>query len=141
MVIDSWIVFTLIASFCFSGMVLLFRKLADLGTTTESINVFFFAGATIALWLFARSRQATLSLSMSALPWLLLAVGLAVGANHFSISALRSAPNPGYVTAFKVLDIVLVAGASFFLFGLSLSPVKLLGMGLCIAGLLFVALG
>lgn len=141
MAIDSWVIFTLAASFCFSGMVLLFRKLADLGTNTESINVFFFAGATIALWLFARSRQATLSLPTSALPWLLLSVGLAVGANHFSISAIRNAPNPGYVTALKVLDIALVTIASCALFGLPISPAKLFGMGLCIVGALFLSLG
>lgn len=134
MAIPPWIGSTLAASFCFSAMTLLFRKLADLGTNTESINVFFFAGATVALWLFARSRQVVLSLSSSALPWLLLTVGLAVGSNYFSISALRNAPNPGYVTALRVLDIVIVTMASVILFRLPVTPTKLLGIGLCIAG-------
>lgn len=115
-------------------MAFLFRKLADLGTNTDSINVFFFAGATLALWLFARSRQVVLSLPAPALPWLLLTVGLAVEANYFSISALRNAPNLGYVTALRVLDIVIVTVASVILFRLPVAPAKLLGIGLCIAG-------
>lgn len=142
MSIDSWIKFTLVASLCFSSMSLLFRKIADLGTNTESINVFFFAAATIGLWLLARLRQAPLGLPTPAIPWLLLTVGLAVVANHFSISAFRSTPNVGFVTALRTLDVVLVTTGSIVLLGSSsISAMQLFGIGLCIVGVLFVSLG
>ena len=142
MSIDPWILFTLIASLCFSSMSLLFRKLADLGTSTESINVFFFAGATLAIWIVAQWRHATLVLPAPALPWLLLTILIAVAANHFSISAFRNAPNVGLVTALRSLDVVLVTtGSIFFLRSSTPSLPQLLGVTLCIAGVLLISLG
>lgn len=134
MLIPPWMLSAFIASLCFSSMTLLFRKLADLGTNTESINIFFFALATVALWSTAQLRHISLSVPSGGWRWLILAAILAVGANHFSITALRSAPNPGYVTALRSIDIAMVTIGSALLLGVSIHPLKLLGIGLCIAG-------
>lgn len=140
--IDPWLQFTLIASLCFSSMSLLFRKLADFGTNTETINVFFFAGATVALWLLAQWRRAPLSLPTPAIPWLVLTILIAVAANHCSISAFRNAPNVGLVTAFRSLDVVLVTtGSILFLGTAAVSLTQLLGITLCIVGVLLLSLG
>lgn len=57
-----------------------------------------------------------------------------------SISAIRSAPNPGYSEAIKSFYVVIVTIASFFVFGSELSAKKVMGILMTVAGLFLIAL-
>ncbi|MFQ5588269.1 MAG: EamA family transporter [Nitrospiria bacterium] len=57
---------------------------------------------------------------------------------QFSLMAIATAPNPGYVGAITSLSAVVVAVGSVFLFGSHISLSKVIGIVLCLIGVYLV---
>ena len=76
----------------------------------------------------------------SAIVWLGVASLLSYLGNYFQTRALTEGPNPGYATAIVGCQSVILVLASVYLFGSHISAVKLIGVGLCIAGVFVLSL-
>jgi multidrug transporter EmrE-like cation transporter len=69
---------------------------------------------------------------------LLAVVGAA--ANYFSVTAIRYAPNPGYVTGIRGFEAGITAVAAATLFKSEITSTKFIGIMLTIAGLILLSL-
>jgi drug/metabolite transporter (DMT)-like permease len=124
----------------FAAMMLLFKKLTATTMLPEVINFYFFLFSTIAILIFNLLRGTKLELPSNSIYIFVLAALIAVVANYFSISAIKSAPNPGYSRAIQGFDVVIITISSVFLFGAQITIVKAAGIALSICGLILLSL-
>lgn len=136
----NWISYAFLGMTFFAAMQLIFKKLTTLEVPTEIINFYFFLFSTVAFFIFSFSRQTNLTFPIKLFPVFVLLALIAVVANYCSISAIRSAPNPGYVTGITSFNATIITLASVFLYQSDLSPIKLAGIGLSLGGLILLGL-
>lgn len=135
-----WIAQTMIATVCFAAVILILSQLARLGISTTIINFYFFVFTAAGFVFFGLVVQRTsLAFPVHALS-LFTALGcLSVVANHFAISAISTAPNPGLVRTVQSLEAVFVTIAAIFLYKARIEPRQILGIGLMIVGLVLIS--
>lgn len=135
----SWLFYSLVAMISFAVMILLFKKLTTLEQRTEVINLYFFLFTTLAFFLFVILRQVRLQIPTDSLPLLILLAIVAVVANYCSISAIRLAPNPGYVRGIQSFEVVIITVVSIFLFQSDINLTKLAGIALSLCGIILLS--
>ena len=136
----SWITQAFIAMLSISSMVLIFKRLTQFDMKPEIINFFFFLFTTLAFLVLILFKKTRIEIPTTAVPLFILIAIIAVVYNYFSISAIGAAPNPGYVEAIYSFRIVIILIASIFLFGSSITLTKMIGVVLCVIGLILVSL-
>jgi drug/metabolite transporter (DMT)-like permease len=136
-----WYLYSAMAMLSFSAMMLIIRKIREIGFSSKQVNVFLFG----LVWLgFLTLNVATLRETVSAvnfkvaLLFLALASLFAIFANLADMTAVGIAPNPGYSQAIKNTNVLPIAIASIFLFGLKFTPLKFLGAVLVVVGIFFL---
>jgi drug/metabolite transporter (DMT)-like permease len=131
-----WVIFSLCAALFFSIMFLVFKKLEGLGT----LLIFACSVGTATCFLtHLFANKMTVRIPPSALAWIALASVLSYLGNYFQTRALTEGPNPGYTTAIVGCQSILLLVASYYLFGSHISPGKLVGVALCVAGVVVLS--
>jgi drug/metabolite transporter (DMT)-like permease len=136
----SWVLYSIIAMIGFATMILLFKKLTIMEPKTEVINFYFFMFTSIAFFLFSTLRKVQLHFPGKSLALFILLAVIAVVANYASVSAIRSAPNPGYVRGIQSFEVVIITIAAFFLFRSEITTVKVIGMLLSLCGVVLLSI-
>jgi drug/metabolite transporter (DMT)-like permease len=136
----SWLILSLFAMFCFVGVALIIKKLTITEPRTEVINFYFFLFTTIVFFGFLLSKGTRPVLSTGSIKWFALLAIVAAAANYFSVAAIGSAPNPGYVTSIRGFEAGITALVAVFLFKSELTATKLIGIVLTIGGLILLSL-
>jgi uncharacterized membrane protein len=94
----------------------------------------------MAFLVFILIKKTKLEIPSSSIPLFLFVAVIAVAYNYFSVSAIASAPNPGYVEAINSFRVIVILVASSFFFDASITPKKLVGIILATTGLILVSL-
>lgn len=135
----GWIVFAFIAMIAASLMMLVFKTLTQKGVPLEVINFYFFLTGTIVFFNYSLIRQVSMKLPSFCFGYFITLGILALVFNHCNLSAIKFAPNPGYVAAIGSLRVIFVAISAFFLFESELTLNKSLGCISCIIGIWLIA--
>ena len=130
----SWFVAALIGMLSFASMALILKKLTYL-LPTPIILLYLFAFTAVLYLIFGVKRGFQLGISWQVLGFLALASVLAFIGNLADIEALKLAPNPGYASAVKAGQILVITFAALLLF----PEQKLSVQGMC--GVLLVFSG
>jgi drug/metabolite transporter (DMT)-like permease len=133
-----WISFSLLAAFFFSIMFLVFKKIADLGAPLLILGCSVCTGTCFFVHLLV--NRMPLKVPSTSLLWLALAGFLSYVGNYFQTRALNEGPNPGYTTAIVGCQSVILLFASYYLFGSQLSLMKVVGVVLCMVGVVTLSL-
>jgi hypothetical protein len=112
----SWVALSVLAMFSFVWVALIIKRLTLIEPQAEIINFYFFLLTTavfLGLLLFKGTR---LVISSGSIKWFVLLAVAGAEANYFSVTAIRSAPNPGYVTGIRGFEagITAVVAATLF---------------------------
>lgn len=134
----NWIIYSAISTLSFTGVVLLFKKLTEFDMKVEIINLYVFILTALTFLCFALFKKSPLQIAANSWHWFILLAIFAFFGNYYSLAALQTAPNPGYVRAIKSLEIVLVTAGSIMLFSSSISYRAMLGIFLTMGGLYLI---
>lgn len=136
----SWVTYSFLGMLAFAAMQLVLKRLTQLEPKIEVINFYFFLFSTAGFLLLSAMRGTKLVPSAESVPWFAAAGAIAVLANFWVISALRSAPNPGYVSGIRAFEMVIIAGATVFLYGSELTPTRIAGIALAATGVILLSM-
>lgn len=128
----NWVVFSIISTAAFAGITLVLKKLTQSTLSSEIINFYFFLVTAGAFLLFALYKKTPVKADSSTWIWFGLLAGFAFVANYYGVTALKAAPNPGYVRAIQTLQIVLVTIAGIYLFDSAISAKTIAGIILAV---------
>lgn len=120
-------------------MTIIFKKLTNFHLKPEIINFFFFLFTTLAFLALILLKKTPLEIPTKSIPLFVIIAIIAIAYNYFSISAIASAPNPGYVEAITSLRVVVILAASILFFGSEITPMKLIGIAFCILGIFIIS--
>ena len=101
-----------------------------------NLNVFFLVFVFIMLQQVVTGNGYRLPTSQ--LSYIVIAAAGAYSIIQFSLMAVATAPNPGYVGGLTSLSAIVVAVASVFLFEAHFSVSKFMGIMLCLAGIYLI---
>ena len=147
----SWLILALFAGIIMSMKDILTKK-ALVGPNQGIYNILFNSVVAQAIFLLAYDRIVTGTFKVrdlngdgavdwkdySTIGW----TGIVFAAYMFTvIGATRGAPNVGYAKAIDTLGVIVTSVASHYLFGSPLTKESMGGIGLVIAGILYISLG
>lgn len=136
----SWTVAALVGMLSFACMALTLKKLTYL-LPTPIVLFYLFAVTTILYLAFSIKRGLSLGLGWHALGLLCLAALFAFVGNLADVEALKLAPNPGYASAIKAGQILVITFAAVLLFPEQrLSVQGVCGVLLVFSGVVLLAL-
>jgi drug/metabolite transporter (DMT)-like permease len=130
-----WQWYAIVAMACFAAMQLLFKHLTRTGMTSPAILVVVFSLASVLYLLHVGTLRTPLGLNSTNLVLLSLAAVLSYVGNLCSVRAMAEAPNPGYATAIVGVHALVITLVAAGVFGVELSPIKGLGVLLCVLGI------
>ncbi len=134
----TWVPLSLLAGLSLAVHSLAMAKLTknglDLGRI--NLNVFFWVFIFIGLQQIVSGNG--YKLPPTQLLYIFIAAVGAFAIIHFSLLAIASAPNPGYVSGLTSLSAIVVAIASVFLFDAHLSVSKFVGIVLSLIGIYLI---
>lgn len=135
----AWILPSLAALVCFSGAYLLIARLGGEVGTLPLLTWL------LVLQALAAAGQMLAIATGPGLPWaivptVLFAAALCYLGNLAQTCALARAPNPGFALAIIGASMGVVAIASALMGGAPMGPGKIVGAGLCLAGVATVAM-
>lgn len=135
-----WILFSLLAAACFTGIFLMFKRLDLLGVpVTVSLTWLFFL-ATLLYFAHLSVTKQSIKVSVPILCILAISAVLSYLGNLFQFKALALAPNPGYAVALISTQALLVTVVSIFMFGSDFSLLKGFGVFFCVCGVMLLSL-
>lgn len=135
----SWIAASLAALVCFSGAYLVMGRLGgQMGTLPLLTWLLVLQVVPAACHLLATGTRAWVPWPV--VPGLLLAAGLCYLGNLSQLCAISRAPNPGFALAIIGASTGVVAVVAALTSGAPLGPGKLVGLALCLAGVVVVSL-
>lgn len=134
----NWIGQSFISMISITLLVILFKKITLFKIESEVINFYFFFGTTMLFGIFTLLKKSNFAIPSASIPYFISAAIIAILYNYFSISAIKSAPNPGYVEAIVSFRVVIILIASTILFNSGITPIKFIGICLCTAGLILI---
>lgn len=130
-----WIIYSFLAFIGFSGITLSIKALTQYNIHTTIINFWFFLFSSLCFLLLSLAeKKEVLTVPKQSISLFVILTASAVLGNYFSVKAYATAPNPGYPYAIISCTVIVLSITSFFLFGSSLSPIKILGIVLCLVG-------
>lgn len=136
----NWLVLSFFAMLCFASVALIIKKLTLTEPQSEVINFYFFLFTTIVFLGLSLSKGTRLITPPDSIKWFALLAVVAAAANYFSVAAIRSAPNPGYVTGIRGFEASITALVSVMLFKSEMTATKFIGIVLTIGGLILLSL-
>jgi uncharacterized membrane protein len=136
----SWFIYSFGSMLSFTGLALIMKKLSiTIDSMLGSMLVLVFAALLNCLMVFTKKMD----YALSTWEWFMLVTAGAcifVG-NFLDIEAMRLAPNPGYASAIKGSQLVLITIAAYFLFSdVTLTVRGLSGVALILGGVILLAL-
>lgn len=132
-----WIIFSVTAAVLFSFMFLVFKKLAAFGAPLSLLSVSIGTGLFCVIHIVA--NRMPFHVPLSAAIWFGIASFLSYVGNYFQLRAINEGPNPGFATAIVGCQSIILMVASFYLFGSDISIAKILGVLLCVAGVVVLS--
>lgn len=135
----NWLLYSLFAMVGFAAIGLIIKQLTIIEPKAEIINFYFFLFTALAFFVFSIFKGTRLAISTDTYKWLIVLAIVAVAANYFSVTAIRLAPNPGYVTGIRAFETVIIVIAAFFLFNSEISATKFMGIILSTCGLILLS--
>jgi len=133
-----WYFYSIIAMLSFSAMVLLIKRIRDLGFSSRKINLFLFGFVFLDFILInVPSLDKTIASPnfWYSLELIFLTSIVAIFANLANIKSIGIAPNPGYSQAIKDTNILPVTILSVLIFGSEFSLLKIFGAVLILGGI------
>jgi drug/metabolite transporter (DMT)-like permease len=138
--VSEWLVTALLSMLAFSGVFLLYKKVGDLGVSSEALFLYYFAVSAIILFLYMYFNKMPLGVSTTAVALLLGSALLGVVGNILMLNAMKGSTNPGYALAVVGANTLLVAVASVFIFKSDFTLVKGVGTLLAVLGVILIGL-
>ena len=135
-----WQWYAMVAMACFAAMQLMFKHLTRVGMTSPAILVVVFPLASVLYLLHVGTLRTPLALTGANVALLSVAAVLSYVGNLCSVRAMAAAPNPGYATAIVSVHALVITLVAVALFGVELSPLKGLGVLLCVLGIALLAI-
>lgn len=135
----NWFVLAVFAMLCFVVTALIIKQLTLIEPQTESINFYFCFATTVVFLLFSLLKGTRLVISSGSIKWFTLLAIIAAAANYFSVSAIRLAPNPGYVTGVRAFETLIIGVLAVFVFGSEITATKMIGIVLSVSGLIMLS--
>jgi drug/metabolite transporter (DMT)-like permease len=136
----TWVALSLLAMSCFVGVALIVKRLTLTEPQAEVINFYFFLLTTVVFLVLSLFKGTRLVISPGSIKWFVLLAAVGAAANYFSVTAIRSAPNPGYVTGIRGFEAGITAVVAATLFKSEITGTKFTGIILTIAGLILLSL-
>jgi hypothetical protein len=137
-----WIVLSLTGMLCMAAMSLCLNQLNRLKVDPAVSLLCLFAMILAINIVYIRAVGSMHPLPKTAGPWVVLAVAAAASffGNLCFVTAMKSAPNPGYPVAIEGAKALVVTLASLALFASQLSLIKGLGVLSCAVGVALICL-
>jgi len=136
----TWVAASFMAMFCFIAVALIIKRLTLTESHTEVINFYFFLLTTIVFFGLLLFKGTRLVVPPGTIKWFVVLAVVSAAANYFSVTAIRAAPNPGYVTAIRGFEAGITAIVAVTLFKSEITATKFTGIILTIGGLILVSL-
>lgn len=136
----NWFLYALLATFFFSGMTLLFKKVLASGITPAALMLFFTPFFMLFYILHAFVTKTPTTISKPVVLLIIAAAFLSYIANLLFTKSIAVAPNAGYPTAIIGLQLAIITLGSVMLFGSTISPLKGVGIALAIVAGMLLAL-
>ncbi len=134
----SWFIIAFVSMLAFSVVFLLYRKIADLGVSSELLFLYYFGISTIVLFFYLYFNKIPLTVSKNAFVFILIAALLGVIANVLLVNSMKIALNPGYTLAIVAVNTLVVVIASIFVFKSEFGLIKGIGTFLVIIGVVLL---
>jgi len=139
MKIELWAVYAFVGFFGYFFVNLLLKYVSNESPYLVSLVLYSSAATAMAVILVPKGKAAFF------MPLKPLAVSAAIGvfsvvATVYAVKSVKLSPNPGYSAAIYSANFVLVAIASFVLFGSELSLKKIIGIFATLAGLVLLSI-
>lgn len=138
-ILNNWFLSGLGAAICFSGMILVYKKLFLMGIKPLVLNLFLFGFVFIGftVWNFSTKTAPNLNLNMILL--LLLAAAFSLLGNYLDTTSVKLAPNPGYASTLKATQIIFISLLAPILFRSSLGIVSFIGIIFVLIGIFLLS--
>lgn len=137
----EWYLYSIIAMFSFSGMILIIKRIRDMKFHSREINLFLYGFVFLGFFLVnISSIDETINSPKfsSFLAFVLVTSVFSIFANLTNIKAIGLAPNPGYSQAVKDANILPVTILSALIFGSEFDLIKFLGALLILGGVFLI---
>jgi uncharacterized membrane protein len=138
-----WYIYSAASAILFTGMVLIVRKLGNKGFSSKQILTFLLGFALIGFLLLNGSKLFQISNAENFSTFLVVVIISSVFytiGNFADFTAMIKSPNPGYATATKSSNVILITLLSVLIFGSSLTWSKLLGAIIVMAGVILLVI-
>jgi uncharacterized membrane protein len=135
----TWVLYAICAAISFGAMLLVYKKLLLLGINPLILNLFVFGITFFGFVLITGVTKTKIDVNASILLLLVLASFFAVVGNFCDVQATKNAPNPGYASAIKSTQIIIITLMAPLLFKSSLTWPKLTGVILVLIGMIIIS--
>lgn len=137
----NWFVISIIAGICFSGMLLIYKKLLLLGINSIILNLFVFGFVFLGFTIFTATTKTQISITPLMILLLIGASLFSLAGNYAMVKAFDKAPNPGYVSSINIsLQLTLITILSIFLYNSEFSLLKLIGIIIVLVGIYIIGM-
>lgn len=135
----NWVYYGLGSALCFAVMVLIYKKLLLLNINPLVLNMFIFGITFLGFIIWVKATKTSIDVNTIIIVLLVLAAICSLLGNFLDVQAVKNAPNPGYASALKATQIVLITIIAPLLFKSSLTLPKLFGVILILIGIAIIS--
>ena len=135
----NWVIYSIIASISFAGMILIYKKLLLFGINQNLLNFYIFGFVFLGFASIIYINKTPVKLSYLMIILLILASIFSLIGNFSQVNAYATASNPGYASTLVATQLILITILSVLFFRSEFSWIKFLGIVLVMFGSYLVA--
>lgn len=136
----NWILYGIGGALSFAGMTLLLKKIFQLGMPPLVALFYLFIFTTLGYAAYVPMKM-SVKITGWAIPLLLLATAVcSLVGNYLDLMSVKLSPNPGYASALKATQIILITLLAPILLGADFTPGKFFGVALVFFGAVIITI-
>ncbi|MFH1326521.1 MAG: EamA family transporter [archaeon] len=137
---NRWFLYGCGTALSMAAFILTYKKILLSGISPLVLIFFIFIFTFLGFAGWALISRPKIKFSWIVLGWFIAAAIASLLGNYFEALSLRDAPNPGYTSSLKYLQIIIITLFAPFLFGSKINLKKVLGIVLVLGGLFLIVI-
>ena len=134
-----WVANAILCMLFMGAMALAMKKVTLYSIPHTWILMFTFLLGTLFYLIHSLSTRSVMNFTGQSAMWILCIAIFSYAGNLFGLRSIASAPNPGYTMAIMGCSSIIVLLGSVIFFDAHLSLTKIVGIILCVAGVVFLS--
>ena len=137
---NLWILYGLGAALMYACMILTYKKLLLMNINPLLLNLFVFIFVSIGFAAWVTISKTKIELSGWMVLFLIAAAIFSLVGNSLEILSTKGAPNPGYATALKSGQVIIITLAAALIFKSDMTWYKIVGVATVIGGIVLISI-